>query len=52
MICKRCGLLMACRGEFTDVVTLDTVRVWRCERCFAMREVKVESEEKADRRSE
>lgn len=44
MICKRCGLLMMCRGEYTDAYTLDRVRVYRCERCYAMREVKLEAE--------
>lgn len=48
MICKRCGLLMTCRGEYTDAYTLDRVRVYRCERCCGMREVKMGEEEKAD----
>ena len=49
MICKKCGLLMMCRGEYTDAYTLDRVRVWRCERCYCTREVRIEEDgEKAD----
>lgn len=49
MICKSCGMLMMCRGEYIDTYTQDRIRVWRCERCYAMRELKVEgTEEETD----